>query len=181
MIASKEEERKALNKIKKIVEGLGENSYIAAAFDGCFEIAESNIEDDFCCSMKQKAEAAEKKESEAQGKIAALECELEKLEKDSKADLELAYLVSEKKEVEIATLREQIIPAGDMKNIANLISKKISEIEEEVGNAVRRIVDSADQPESADVQNAVKDHRASREELNYWTGLLSKINLKKNQ
>lgn len=181
MIANKEEERKALNKLKKIVEGLGENSYIAAAFDGCFEIAESNIENDFCCSMKQKAEVAEKMESEARGKIAALECELEKLEKDAKADLELAYLVSEKKEVEIATLREQIIPAGDMKNIANLISKKISEIEEEVGNAVRRIVDSADQPESADFQNAVKDHRASREELNYWTGLLSKMNMKKNQ
>lgn len=176
MIANKEEERKALNKLKKIVEGLGENSYIAAAFDGCFEIAESNIENDFCCSMKQKAEVAEKMESEARGKIAALECELEKLEKDAKAHLELAYLVSEKKEVD-----EQIIPASDMKNIANLISKKISEIEEEVGNAVRRIVDSADQPESADFQNAVKDHRASREELNYWTGLLSKMNMKKNQ
>ena len=67
MIANKEEERKALNKLKKIVEGLGENSYIAAAFDGCFEIAESNIENDFCCSMKQKAEVAEKMESEARG------------------------------------------------------------------------------------------------------------------
>lgn len=58
-MATKEQERKALEQIKKIVEELGEDSYIGAAFDGCFEIAEENIESDFACSMKQKAETAE--------------------------------------------------------------------------------------------------------------------------
>ena len=47
MITTKEQERKALVQIKKIVDGLGKDSYIAAAFEGCFEIAESNIENDF--------------------------------------------------------------------------------------------------------------------------------------
>lgn len=61
MAATKEQERKALEKIKKIVEELGEDSYIGMAFEGCFEIAEENIENDFGCSMKQRAEAAEKK------------------------------------------------------------------------------------------------------------------------
>lgn len=60
-MTTKEQERKALEKIRKIVEELGENSYVGTAFDGCFEIAEDNIENDFGCSMKQRAETAEEK------------------------------------------------------------------------------------------------------------------------
>lgn len=59
-MTTKEQERKALAKIRKIVEELGENSYIGMAFDGCFEIAENNIDDDYGCSMKTRAESAEK-------------------------------------------------------------------------------------------------------------------------
>ena len=60
-MTSKQQERAALAKIQKIIAGLGENSYIAAAFEGCFEIAEQNIENDWACSMKQRAESAEQK------------------------------------------------------------------------------------------------------------------------
>ena len=59
-MTTKAEERKALEQIKKIVDGLGEDSYIGTAFEGCFEIAEQNIENDWACSMKQRAEAAER-------------------------------------------------------------------------------------------------------------------------
>jgi len=61
-MTTKEQERKALEQIRKIVAGLGEDSYIGIAFEGCFEVAEENIENDFACSMKQRAEAAEKRE-----------------------------------------------------------------------------------------------------------------------
>ena len=78
-MTTKEQERKALEKIRKIVEELGENSYVGTAFDGCFEIAENNIEDDFACSMKQRAETAEEK-LEAAGIIRGnLEREIEDL------------------------------------------------------------------------------------------------------
>lgn len=43
MAATKEQERKALARIKKIVEELGEDSYIGMAFEGCFEAAEATI------------------------------------------------------------------------------------------------------------------------------------------
>ncbi len=52
--ATKEQERKALANIKKIVEELGEGSYIGMAFTGCFETAESNIENDFADSMQHR-------------------------------------------------------------------------------------------------------------------------------
>jgi len=61
MAATKEQERKVLEQIRKMVEELGTDSYIAMAFEGCFEIAESNIDNDFGCSMKQRVESAERK------------------------------------------------------------------------------------------------------------------------
>ena len=72
-MTSKQEERKALEQIKEIVAALGENSYIATAFEGCFEIAEENIENDFACSMKQRKEAAEYAEDKLREKVAELE------------------------------------------------------------------------------------------------------------
>lgn len=47
---TKADERKALEQIKKIVKGLGEESYIGTAFKGVFELAEENIEYDLWSS-----------------------------------------------------------------------------------------------------------------------------------
>lgn len=71
--ATKDQEREALEKIKAIVEALGPDSYIGTALEGCFEIAERNIENDFACSMKRRAEAAERKAEELEKKVSALE------------------------------------------------------------------------------------------------------------
>lgn len=59
-MTTKEQERKALEQIRKIVDGLGEGSYIATAFDGCFRDAEENIENDFANSYKDRFEYAQK-------------------------------------------------------------------------------------------------------------------------
>lgn len=66
MMATKEQERKAVEQIRKIVAGLGEDSYVGTALDGCLEIAEENIENDFACSMKQRWEAAEARAKKAE-------------------------------------------------------------------------------------------------------------------
>ena len=61
MIATKDEERKVLEQIRRLIDGIsGTDSYIGAALEGCLEIAEENIRNDWLCSMKQKFEAAEK-------------------------------------------------------------------------------------------------------------------------
>jgi hypothetical protein len=46
MMSTKEQERNTLEKIKKMVAELGENSYLASAFTGAFKLAEQNIDDD---------------------------------------------------------------------------------------------------------------------------------------
>ena len=63
-MTTKEQERKALEQIRKIVAGLGEGSYIATALDGMFEDAEENIENDFALSWKDRAQTAERRLAE---------------------------------------------------------------------------------------------------------------------
>lgn len=46
-MATKAQEKEALGKIQKIVTALGPDSYLELAFDGVFELALENIENDF--------------------------------------------------------------------------------------------------------------------------------------
>ena len=83
-MATKEQELKALEKIKKIVEELGEDSYIGMALDGCFEIAEDNINNDFACSMKQRWQTAEKETEKFSLKLKERDNQIEQLKKEIK-------------------------------------------------------------------------------------------------
>ena len=58
-MAMKEQERQAIQKIRKIVEGMGKNSYLATVMDGVLETAEENIEYDAAFSLKVRVEGAE--------------------------------------------------------------------------------------------------------------------------
>ena len=68
-MATKADERKALEEIRRIVEGLGNDSYLAMAFDGCFEMAESNIENDFANNPKMSIENLQRDLRAANAKI----------------------------------------------------------------------------------------------------------------
>lgn len=83
-MATKEQEHKALEKIKKIVEELGEDSYIGMALDGCFEIAEDNINNDFACSMKQRWQSAEKETEKFSLRLKERDNQIEQLKKEIK-------------------------------------------------------------------------------------------------
>lgn len=69
MIATKDQERKAIEEIRKIVDNLGENSYVGAAMEGVLELAEDNIENDFVQSMKESVETAEKRAHELEEEL----------------------------------------------------------------------------------------------------------------
>lgn len=60
-MTTKEQERKALEQIRQIVEDLGEDSYIGMALEGCLEDAEANIRDDAAYSMNGRWQDAEQK------------------------------------------------------------------------------------------------------------------------
>lgn len=90
-MTTKAEEYKALDQIKQIVSALGADSYIAIAFEGCFEVAEGNIDNDFACSMKQRAESAERQAQQKIKEAEASKAEVKRLEginKEMRRDLE---------------------------------------------------------------------------------------------
>ncbi|WP_302778418.1 hypothetical protein [Anaerotruncus colihominis] len=180
-LATKEQERKAIEKIRKIVEGLGEGSYVGTALEGCLQDAESNIEYDFGDSMKRRWEHAEAQLKVAKERIADLEDKLAESEKDYEAAHATAHQIAEEKDAEIAALRQQTLSADDITDISQLLTEKVLDLGKEVSNAAERIVEAADQPESAAFQNAVKDHRVAKTDLSYWTGLLSRVNTIKNR
>lgn len=78
-MTTKEQERKALEQIRKIVEGLGPDSYIATAFDGCFEDAMENIENDFAVSNRQRWQSAEHRAIGLENDLAALQEQLKEM------------------------------------------------------------------------------------------------------
>lgn len=71
-MSTKEQERKALEQIRKIVDSLDAGSYIGFAFEGCFELAEENIENDFACSMKDQRDDARQECEMLRGKLAKM-------------------------------------------------------------------------------------------------------------
>lgn len=75
-MTTKEQERKALEKIRNIVEELGADSYLSMAFEGCFELAEENIDNDFGCSMYQRVVSAELGEEKANAQLRKAQADL---------------------------------------------------------------------------------------------------------
>lgn len=77
--ATKQQERDTLEKIRKMVEQLGPDSYLATAFEGCFDLA------------------AEKRVAELEDKLS-----------EAVKDYEAAHAVAEEKDAEIAKLKDQL-------------------------------------------------------------------------
>lgn len=151
-MATKEQELKALEKIRKIVEDLGEGSYIGTAFEGCFEIAEDNIGNDFACSMKQRWEAAEKEADHFRQLAGQLRTELDGCEK------------------KVEMYKKKAMTADEITEVSELIELRYVALKNTVKSAAEDIVTYADQPKSAEFQSAVATHRKA-------SGLLEKLQM----
>lgn len=134
-MVSKVEELNALNKIRRIVEDLGPDSYLAATFKGCFELGESNIKNDFCLSYYDKVEDLTKAYNEMKCASLKLSHELtEAQELCSKYSDELAEMIAERKEHEdalTAKLAKRKIPDSSLDYILNMLRARISELSDQ--------------------------------------------------
>lgn len=100
MAATKDMERKTLEKIKQMVEELGADSYLKAAFDGVYEIAEQNIENDWGCTTREYVEASFKVEEKARKEREEIAKQIENLKREleTKAQNEIAELEKKHRE-----------------------------------------------------------------------------------
>lgn len=168
MIATKEQERAAITKIRKIVDSLGENSYVGTALEGCLEIANQNIEYDAADSLRGRLEIAEAELKEAQGKVKTLELD----NRDLRAAVARAKDEASKT---ITALREKALSNSELDAALSLVVEKQLELSSEVRNAAERIVEAATEPESAAFQCAVRDHRVAKDDLDRVTALFERL------
>lgn len=173
--ATKQQERDTLEIIRKMVEELGPQSYIATAFDGCFDDAESNIENDFGDSMSRRWKYSESQLESAKEEIKELKERLEESKKDWEAAHAAAHEISDQKDAEIAALQAQILSPDDMEDIRQLLRDRATEADEKAKEAAAEIVEHADDPAGKEFQNAVKMHRNYTWEAEYTRNLLERV------
>ena len=121
-MTTKEQERKALEQIKKIIAGLGEGSYIATAMDGMIEDAEENIENDWAMSWKDRAESATERFETA-------EVELVKVSKDKALLQSEVNSITEAYETKAKVADEWKQAYNRVQNEANEQAIRIEELE----------------------------------------------------
>lgn len=131
-MTSKEQERKALEQIKTIIESMGKDSYIAIAFAGCVEDAEENIENDFALSMKNRYETNEKQNKALTLTLVESERKVKDLEAHLKESHELSDSLAHKLEDEKAKRKEIEVHSIDCWNKLQDAESKLDEKEDEI-------------------------------------------------
>lgn len=112
MTATKEMERKTLEKIRQMVAELGTDSYLAKAFDGVYEIAEQNIENDWGCTTREYVEASFKIEEKARKEREEMEKQIERLKRDLEAKAQVEAVLkrnAEYHEKQLVELNETLV------------------------------------------------------------------------
>lgn len=156
-MTTKAQEMKALEQIRKIVESLGENSYIGTAFEGCFEIAEQNIENDWGCSMKQQLETEEANRM-------LIYDEYEKVKK-----------ANEEQEKKIKELEKRTISPEEATSIGNFLWMVKNEKTADCKGFAETIVEYAETPNDIAFIDAVQAHRSAKDFIEKCNRLIRKM------
>lgn len=168
-IATKQQERDTLAAIKKMVEELGPQSYLATAFDGCFEDAENNIENDFADSMKARWLHADAQLNASKGTIE----ELKAHERSMKETID--RLQRENEEAEARQVTET-----DLVHLIRLAEEDLAEAEQRRDAAAQDIVTYADDPASDQFRQAVAAHRNASSSVEAKKERLARLNSIRN-
>lgn len=170
MVSTKDQEKQALDKIRKIVDGLGENSYVKTAFEGCFEIAEENIHDDSACSMKQRAESAQVQAAYFE-KCANHESELREKVEDDVSNLRN----------KISNMEKKLLNMDEILTVSDILAQRIRDLEAADKTSAERIVRYADEPSSEDFLSARRDNREVSKKLEKVRDLAEKFDRLKGE
>ncbi|WP_295761183.1 hypothetical protein [uncultured Oscillibacter sp.] len=168
-IATKQQERDTLAAIRKMVEELGPQSYLATAFDGCFEDAENNIENDFGDSYKRRCKSLEAKLDTARQEVE----ELKAHERSMKETID--RLQQENEEAEARQVTET-----DLVHLIRLAEEDLAAAEQRRDAAAQDIVTYADDPASDQFRQAVAAHRNASSSVEAKKERLARLNSIRN-
>ena len=174
-MATKRNERETLEIIRQLVADLGEQSYLATAFEGCFEDAEQNIEYDAALSNKSRLESAEAKLKIAIEENARLRDQLAESQKDWEAAHAANHALADEKDAEIAALKAQVLSPDDLEDVRQLLAERVDQVEEQAQKAAAEIVRFAEAPALPEFGQAVKMNRECTATAKYYRDLLKRV------
>lgn len=169
-MTTKEQERQAIQKIRKIVEGMGENSYLATAMEGVLETAEENIEYDAAFSLKGRAEVAEKEASE-------LKKEKEELRKALKEAQERAARYESRCNEAYSELQKYTMPDWMQQELDKMVQTGLERVNREIKEAADGMADAIGEQgnlatQAADCAKQYKEKRSEQSILNRMQSFL---------
>ena len=167
--ATKQQERDTLAAIRRMVEELGPQSYLATAFEGVFEDAESNIENDFGDSMKARWLHADAQLNAAKGTLEELEAQKRSMQET------INRLQQENAEAEARRVTET-----DLVHLIRLAEEDLAEAEQRRDAAAQDIVTYAGDPACEEFRQAVAAHRNATSSVEAKKERLSRLNIIRN-
>lgn len=156
---TKNEERKVLEQIVKLIESTGEDSYIAAAFAGCASNALLNIENDWALSHETTIQSANNKILKLTEDLNNAAAEIELLNRD------LAKKEAEKEELRtrIRAEKKKQIPEDLYRDIWLMIDGVERKAIQDIERTAEILSLYADEPQDIAVASGLKQLRVAQE------------------
>ena len=156
--ATKEQERESLEKIKAMVAELGPQSYLKTAFEGVFEIAEMNIDEDAAYSFPGRVSLLEEQLKEMGSKYNAARSDVEVL--NSQLDHVREQLAAAQEQ--IATLKRGRLPEELRRDLWVMTTTEAEASRARMAEAAEKMAVGADNPGCVLFKDAVTLYRAEK-------------------
>ena len=150
--ATKEQERETLEKIKAMVAELGPQSYLKTAFEGVYEVAEMNIDEDAAYSFPGRVNILEEQLREMGSKYNA-----------ARSDVEVLRSQLDHAQEQADALKKQQLPVWLHSAVYGLASEELATSKARMEQATETMAYYAEAPQDIAFAEAVKGYRAAKE------------------
>ena len=156
--ATKEQERETMEKIKAMVAELGPQSYLKTAFEGVFEIAKMNIDEDAAYSFPGRVYLLEEQLKETGSKLNSAKRDADAAQKAlTAAEAQLAAA-----QEEIATLKRGHLPEELRRDLWVMTTTEAEASRARMAEAAEKMAVGADNPGCVLFKDAVTLYRAEK-------------------
>ena len=150
--ATKEQERETLEKIKAMVAELGPQSYLKTAFEGVYEVAEMNIDEDAAYSFPGRVNILEEQLREMGSKYNV-----------ARSDVEVLRSQLDHAQEQADALKKQQLPVWLHSAVYGLASEELATSKARMEQAAETMAYYAEAPQDIAFAEAVKSYRAAKE------------------
>ena len=150
--ATKEQERETMEKIKAMVAELGPQSYLKTAFEGVYEVAEMNIDEDAAYSFPGRVSLLEEQLKEMGSKYNA-----------ARSDVEVLRSQLDHAQEQADALKKQQFPVWLHSAVYGLASEELATSKARMEQAAETMAYYAEAPQDIAFAEAVKGYRAAKE------------------